>query len=160
MVSSIHIVPLQSAWKIRSMYETEYWVPTFIHILTKKLYSQAYSCDKILQNWHSHTEAEFQKKPLIFSFLELESLKAWHYLEGATLSCRKRYILLIFTWARRFLDFLPSMTSLGDYFLRVSYESWIAETQQPKETCQRTCRGPKSIDLTPEPGLEPPAFYL
>ena len=37
-----------------------------------------------------------QKKGLILSFLELESLRAWHYQEGATPTCRKKHILLIF----------------------------------------------------------------
>ena len=31
-----------------------------------------------------------QKKALILSFLQLESLRAWHYQEGSTLTCRKK----------------------------------------------------------------------
>ena len=31
-----------------------------------------------------------QKKALILSFLQLESLRAWHYQEGSTPTCRKK----------------------------------------------------------------------
>ena len=31
-----------------------------------------------------------QQKFLILSFLELESLRAWHYQEGSTPTCRKK----------------------------------------------------------------------
>ena len=42
-----------------------------------------------------------QKKALIFSFLQLESLKAWHYQEGTTPPCLKMHILLNFMAAQR-----------------------------------------------------------
>ena len=55
-----------------------------------------------------------QTKALILSFLQLESLRTWHYQEGTTLSCTKTKS--IFCWIFWVFDFLLSMRSLGHHF--------------------------------------------
>ena len=57
-----------------------------------------------------------QKKALIFSCLQLEKLRARYYQEGTIPPCPQSIFCWFFMWAPRVFDFLPSMTSLGDYF--------------------------------------------